>query len=80
MTLTFFVLDTLERVLDILLKSIVERKPFFKSQHASLNVKYTETALLEIISMAERSLHYQHYTLVVFLDIAFNNISINATT
>ena len=79
-SLTSFVLKTLERVLDIHLRTIMERTPFSKSQHAYLKGKSTETALHEVIGTVERSLQYKQYTLAAFLDIegAFNNVSTNA--
>lgn len=76
-SLTSFVLKTLERVVDTHIRQTLERAPLSKSQHAYCKGRSVETALHEVLRPIEHSIHFKQYALAAFLDIegAFNNIS-----
>lgn len=65
--------------MEIFLRTIIERIPFFKYPHAYLKIKSTEVIPHDEINTVERSKHYKVYTLAAFLDIerAFNSVSQN---
>ena len=75
-SLSSFLLKTLERLLNLHLRSVFPHNLLSKSQHAYTKGRSTETALHSLISFIENSLQVKDYTLVAFLDIegAFNNI------
>lgn len=75
-SLSSFILKTLERILDEHIRSLVTTSGLSNSQHAYMKGKSTETALHEVVSTAERGLFYKQYTMAAFLDIegAFNNV------
>lgn len=75
-SLSSFVLKTLERILDEHIRSLVTTSGLSNSQHAYMKGKSTETALHEVVSTVERGLFYKQYTMAAFLDIegAFNNV------
>jgi ribonuclease HI len=79
LSLTSFVLKTLERLMDIFIRGQAELN-LCRAQHAYLKGKSTETALHEVVRTIEYTLNYKQYTMATFLDIegAFNNVSIEA--
>ena len=79
-SLTSFLLKTLERMVDRYLKEGVLREtPLCTSQYAYLDNKSTEVALHHMVGEVERHIEEGRYVLGAFLDIegAFNNTSIN---
>ena len=75
-SLTSFVLKTLERLVDRYIRdSTLMEHPLNSGQHAYMAGKSTETALHELVRMIEKGLDRKEYTLGVFLDIegAFSN-------
>ena len=72
-------LKTLERILDLEIRSGLVATPLNESQHAYVEGRSTDTALHEVVSTVERSIHYKQYTMAAFLDIegALNNIRLN---
>lgn len=80
-SLTSFVLKTIERLCDRYLRDItLHENPLHKTQHAYLSGKSVETALHNVVSRIEKSFHFKQDTLSVFLDIegAFNKMSFNS--
>lgn len=79
-SLSSYLLKTLERILEMELRNKIVTKPLCKSQHAYCKGRSTETALSEVVGNIEKSLEYKQYTLATFLDIegAFNNITNSA--
>ena len=79
-SLSSFLLKVLERILDIYLRSKFNNVLISGQQHAYLKGKSVETALHEIVEIAERSIHHKQYSLAAFLDIegAFNNVTTDA--
>ena len=75
-SLTSFLLKTLERVIDIHVRLKVDRTLLSPSQHAYTRGKSVETAMHTLVGFIERSLEFRNYALVAFLDIegAFNNV------
>lgn len=76
-SLSSFLLKTLERLLDLYLRQHLESTKYLcNAQHAYIKGKSVETALHEVTRTIEKSLHVKEYTLAAFLDIegAFNNI------
>ena len=75
-SLSSFLLKTLERIIDTFIRSSLNAEDLSNTQHAYMKGKSTETALHTLVGHIERSLHYKEYTLVAFLDIegAFNNV------
>lgn len=75
-SLSSFLLKTLERLIEVYLRSTIDKRLLSDSQHAYCKGKSTETALHSIVYSIEKSLDCKEYTLAAFLDIegAFNNI------
>lgn len=75
-SLSSFLLKTLERLLDLHIRSLLNNQNLCTAQHAYLKGKSVETALHDVVSLIEKNLHYEQYTLSAFLDIegAFNNV------
>jgi hypothetical protein len=77
-SLTSFLLKTLERLVDRFLRDeILVLKPLHPNQHAYQAGKSVETALHQLVVRVENALDQQEIALGVFLDIegAFNNTS-----
>lgn len=81
-SLSSFLLKTLERLIDMHIRNYIPTSQFAKSQHAYSKGKSTESALNSLVSEIEKSIEDKEYTLVAFLDIegAFNNILPKAIT
>ena len=79
-SLSSFLLKTLERLIDSYLRSSIDKRLLSSRQHAYSKGKSTETALHDLVSFIEGSLDVGEYTMVSFLDIegAFNNVEPNA--
>lgn len=79
-SLSSFLLKTLERILDEYLRGKFNPILISGSQHAYIKGKSTETALHEVVLTIEKSLEYSQFTLAAFLDIegAFNNVTTEA--
>jgi ribonuclease HI len=75
-SLSSFLLKTMERMLDCYLRRTIDPGLLSSSQHAYSKGKSTETALHELVGTIDKSLSIGQYTMVAFLDIegAFNNI------
>ena len=77
-SLTLFLLKTLERLVDRFLRDeTLVSKPLHPNQHAYQAGKSVETALHQLVVQVEKVLDQQELALGVFLDIegAFNNTS-----
>jgi hypothetical protein len=77
-SLTSFLLKTLERLVDRFLRDeILVSRPLHPNQHAYQAGKSVETALHQLMVWVEKALDQQEVSLGVFLDIegAFNNTS-----
>jgi hypothetical protein len=77
-SLTLFLLKTMERLIDRLLRNeILAFMPLHPNQHAYQAGKSVETALHQLVVGIEKALDQQETALVVFLDIerVFNNTS-----
>ena len=75
-SLTWFLLKTLERLLDRYLRDeALALVPLHSKQHAYQAGKSVETAVLQLVVQVEKALNQQEMALGVFLDIerAFNN-------
>ena len=79
-TLSSFLLKTLERLIDVYIRTSINPSMWAKSQHAYCKGKSVETALHTLVRMIEKSLYSQEYSMVAFLDIegAFNNVRTEA--
>jgi hypothetical protein len=79
-SLSSFLLKTLERLIDMHIKENTDIEEKCTMQHAYLKGKSVESALHEVVSIIERNLHEKEYTLAAFLDIegAFNNVQVEA--
>jgi ribonuclease HI len=79
-SLSSFLLKTMERMLDCYLRRTIDPRLLSASQHAYTKGKSTETALHELVGTIDKSLSVGQYTMVAFLDIegAFNNITPNS--
>lgn len=79
-SLSSFMLKTLERLLDIHIRGAIQGNCLSKAQHAYTKGRSVDTALHAAVSIIERSLEYGEYTLGAFLDIegAFNNVKTDA--
>lgn len=76
-SLTSFLLKTLERLLELHMRSLFKPEFISKSQHAYMKGKSTETALHQLVITAEKAIEHNQYALTAFLDIegAFNNVT-----
>lgn len=81
-SLSSFILKTLERILDEYIRSSLINRGLSSNQHAYMKGKSTETALHEVVRTVERSLYFKQFTMAAFLDIegAFNNVSTDSIT
>lgn len=79
-SLSSFLLKTLERLLDVYIRSFLNSSNLCDTQHAYLKGKSVETALHEVVGTVEKSLNIKEYTLAAFLDLegAFNNVKIES--
>lgn len=79
-SLTSFLLKTLEKILDAYIRDKLPSASISKAQHAYTKGRSTETALHSLTAVIERTLEHKEYALGVFLDIsgAFNNVSYGA--
>ena len=73
-------MKTIERLIDLHLRTSIGTQVISGSQHAYLKGKSVESALHDVVSYIERGLLQREYTMAAFLDIegAFNNITIEA--
>jgi ribonuclease HI len=80
LTLSSFLLKTLERLIDVVIRSKIEPRNWAMSQHAYCKGKSVDTALHELVRMIEKSIYTQEFCMVTFLDIegAFNNVKTEA--
>ena len=76
-SLSSFLLKTLERLIELYLKSIINPNMLSKAQHAYCKGKSTETALHSLVAQIDRSLCTTALALYAFHDIegAFNNVT-----
>jgi hypothetical protein len=78
-SLTSFVLKTLEKLIDRYLRDeILRMSPLSDSQHAYLPGRSTETAIYELTHALEKSMNGERGSLAVFLDIegAFDRVPV----
>ena len=75
-SLSSFLLKTLERIIDDHVRQRIHIMPFSPDQHAYLRGKSVETAIHSLTTRIEQSIHHGEFVLACFLDIegAFNNI------
>ena len=77
-SLSSFVLKTLERLVDLYMKEgVLSRFPLYRNQHAYQVGKSTDSALHGIVARVEKSFQYKEVALGCFMDIegAFDNTS-----
>ncbi|XP_065359422.1 uncharacterized protein LOC135953441 [Calliphora vicina] len=76
-SLSSFLLKTMERLIDLHLRSSINPNRLSMSQHAYMKGRSVETALHSLVGFVEKSLEHKEYALVAFLDIegAFNNVT-----
>ena len=79
-SLSSFLLKTMERLIDHFIRNGLEESLLSKSQHAYWKGRSTETTLHTIVRCLEDDINRKEYTLVAFLDIegAFNNVKADA--
>lgn len=79
-SLSSFFLKTMERIIDLEIRSNLKGSCLSDSQHAYLKGKSVETALHSVVSSIEYGLENKIYTLASFVDIegAFNNVTTQA--
>ena len=65
-SLSSFILKTIERLLDMYIRQAINKSLLSDSQHAYYKGKSTEIALHSIVSKIEKSLYYKEYTLIAF--------------
>ena len=77
-----FLLETLERLIELHLKSMLNPNMLSKAQHDYCKGKSTETALHSLASQIERSFSTTELTLCAILNVeaAFNNVTLTAIT
>lgn len=75
-SLSSFLLKTMERLVDLEVRTCLPRGLLARSQHAYMKGRSTETALHEVVSFIEKGMNSKDYVLAAFLDIegAFNNV------
>ena len=76
-SLSSFLLKTLERLIDLHLRRTINPDLLSASQHAYMKGRSVETALHSLVGHIENALEHKEFTLVAFLDIegAFNNVT-----
>ena len=81
-SLSSFLLKTLERLLDLYISDAIPQNMFSVSQHAYVRGKSVNTALYTLINQIEGALSQKEFALGAFLDIegAFNNVLPSAIT
>lgn len=79
-SLSSFLLKTLERILDEYIRSLFNLEMISPAQHAYIKGRSVETALHDTVRTIESALQYKQFTLAAFLDIegAFNNVKLEA--
>uniref|UniRef100_UPI002FDBDCFD RNA-directed DNA polymerase n=1 Tax=Streptomyces sp. IBSBF 2390 TaxID=2903533 RepID=UPI002FDBDCFD len=79
-SLTSFILEVLERILDVYIRGHFRDDLISKSQHAYIKGRSTETALHEVVREIDSTMEHSQFTLAAFLDIegAFNNVKVEA--
>ena len=79
-TLSSFLLKTLERLLDVYIRDKIGARKWSSSQHAYTKGRSVDTALHALVSTIEKSINSKEFCLVAFLDIkgAFNNVKAEA--
>lgn len=79
-SLSSFLLKTLERLIDLHIKGMINFQNLCEAQHAYLKGKSVESALHCVVREIEHSLSLKEYTMAAFLDIegAFNNVNTEA--
>ena len=75
-SLSSFLLKTMERLVDLEIRLKIPKGLLSNSQHAYMKGKSTETALHEVVGYIEKGMKDKEYVLAAFLDIegAFNNV------
>ncbi|XP_070068090.1 uncharacterized protein [Drosophila takahashii] len=73
-SLTSFLMKTLDRMIDIHIRENTEKQHLSNAQLAYRKGRSTETALHEVVCHIEKSLHFNQYTMATFLG-AFNNVN-----
>ena len=76
LTLSSFLLNTLERLLEVYIRSNIEPDSWAKSQNAYCKGKSVETALHSLVRTILKSVYSQEYSFLAFLHIegAINNV------
>jgi hypothetical protein len=79
-SLSSFFLKTLERLVDVEVRSTLTPENFSTAQHAYIKGRSVETALHEVTRTNENALYYKDYLLAAFWDVegAFNNVNITS--
>lgn len=79
-SLSSFMLKTLERILDEFVRDNIGVNHLSGSQHAYIKGRSVDSALHSVVHHIERSLLFKDYTMGAFLDVegAFNNIKSSA--
>ena len=75
-SLTSFLLKTLERLIDLKIRGSTGFNRLCKAQHAYCKGRSVESALHEVVNTVEKTLQIKEYTMATFMDIegAFNNL------
>lgn len=75
-SLSSFLLKTLERLLELYVRNKIPRNMLSNSQHAYMKGKSVDTALYSLVNQVEGALTQKEFALVTFLDIegAFNYV------
>ncbi|XP_058978632.1 uncharacterized protein LOC109613882 [Musca domestica] len=79
-SLSSFLLKTLERLIDIEIRSLIPLTSLSTAQHAYMKGKSVESAQHDVVGYIEKNLNSSCFTLAAFLDIegAFNNVTLEA--
>ena len=78
-SLCSFLLNTVERVLDVHISASMDPALLFDSQHASASGKPAETTLHSLISRLEKSMHVKEYTLEILCTLKVHLITSTRT-